>query len=185
MSNATCLKHQFLLAMPGQAGSYFADSIIYLCEHNAEGAMGIVINKPMDLRLKELLEQFGFDAQFESSVQVIEGGPVQTDRGFILHSDDKRFQASLNLGEGLVLTTARDILEAIGRGEGPEDYLVALGYAGWSEGQLEQEMAENAWLTCPADPEILFRTPLDQRVDRAARSLGIDFRLISGQAGYA
>ncbi len=185
MSNATCLKHNFLLAMPGQAGSYFGNSIIYLCEHNDEGAMGIIVNKPMDLLLGDLLQQLGFESKVESDSEVLEGGPVQTERGFILHSDDKRFDASLELGEGLVLTTARDVLESIGRAEGPNDYLVALGYAGWADGQLEAEIAENAWLTCPASTDILFHTPCSQKVDQAARSLGIDFRLISSQAGYA
>jgi len=185
MSSLTCLKHHFLLAMPSQAGSYFGDSIIYLCEHNSDGAMGIIINKPMPLSLADLLQQLGFENNLDDDSKVLEGGPVQTERGFILHSDDVRFDASLDLGEGLVLTTARDVLESIGRAEGPRDHLVALGYAGWSSGQLEAEIAENAWLTCPAGEEILFHTPHAKKVDRAARSLGIDFRLIAGHAGYA
>ena len=116
---------------------------------------------------------------------VLEGGPVKTERGFILHSDDVHFDASLSLGNGLMLSTARQTLEAIGGGNGPKRYLVALGYAGWGGGQLENEMLENIWLSCPADADILFDVPFDQRVNRAAASLGIDFRLIANQAGHA
>jgi putative transcriptional regulator len=180
------LKNQFLLAMPNQAGSYFGNTVTYVCEHNSEGAMGLMINRPTDVALAELLSQLGMDARGVSlTVPVMEGGPVSVERGFILHTDDKNFSTSLELDRGVMLSTAREVLEAIAAGDGPADYLVALGYAGWGEGQLEAELKENAWLTCPGDTEILFRTPFEQRVNGAAAALGIDFRLMSAQAGHA
>lgn len=180
------LKHQFLLAMPGLAGSYFGDTLTYICEHNDDGAMGIVVNRPSDVSLIELLSQLGIEkGATPIEVPVMEGGPVGQERGFILHSDDVALEASLRLSPGLMLSAAREVLEAIARGEGPASYLVALGYAGWDRGQLEDEVADNAWLTCPVDTEIIFNTPFAERVGKAARALGIDFSLISGQAGHA
>jgi putative transcriptional regulator len=188
------LKNQFLLAMPGLTGSYFGGTITYVCEHNEDGAMGLLVNRPTTVSLVELLAQLGIDtSQTSVDIPVLEGGPVATERGFVLHGtegsegalDADAFASSLDLGNGLMLSTARDVLEAISRGAGPREYLVALGYAGWGEGQLEQELAENAWLTCPADPQVLFHCPFEDRVNRAAASLGIDFRLLSGQAGHA
>lgn len=186
MTPESSLKNQFLIAMPGLTGSYFGDTLTYLCEHNDDGAMGLVINRPSELSLVELLAQLGLDAgKVAADVPVMDGGPVARDRGFILHSDDERFDASLELGDGLMLTAAREVLEAIANGEGPRDYLVALGYAGWDGGQLEHELGENAWLSCPASLDVVFREPFENRVQKAAASLGIDFRLMSGQAGHA
>lgn len=180
------LKHQFLLAMPALAGSYFAGSITYLCEHNADGALGLMINRPVaDVQLGELFDQLNITGSSFRDAPVLEGGPVQRDRGFVLHSDDVVLETSLLLQEGLVLTTAREILAAIAEGQGPQRFLVCVGYAGWGAGQIETELAENAWLTCAGDPDIIFDTPFHQRIDRAAASLGIDFRLISGEAGHA
>jgi putative transcriptional regulator len=180
------LKNQFLIAMPSLTGSYFGATVTYLCEHNEDGAMGLVINRPSDLTLIEMLAQLGLrTGGLAAEVPVMEGGPVARDRGFILHSDDKRFDASLDLGDGLMLTAAREVLEAIGDGVGPKDYLVTLGYAGWGAGQLEDELKENAWLTCPASLDVLFRAPFPSRVRQAAATLGIDFRFMSGQAGHA
>jgi len=180
------LKHQFLIAMPGLAGSYFGSTLTYLCEHNDEGAMGLIVNRPSDLSLVDLLVQLGIRPDLApASAPVMEGGPVAPDRGFILHSDDRAFDASLDLGSGLMLTAAREVLEAIAAGSGPRDYLVALGYAGWGAGQLEEELKDNAWLTCPASLEVMFREPFDNRVNKAAAALGIDFRFLSGQAGHA
>jgi putative transcriptional regulator len=182
----SCLKNQFLLAMPNLAGSYFSNTITYLCEHNDDGAMGIMVNRPAQLTLLELFEQLNIPVQgYSLDEPVFEGGPVAGDRGFILHSSEKRFLSSLDLGRGLMLTTAREVLEAIATGAGPQSYLVALGYAGWGAGQLEQEMLENAWLNCPATSTILFDTPVEQRVEHAAQGLGINFNLISGHAGHA
>ncbi len=186
MTPENSLKNQFLIAMPAMTGSYFGDTIIYLCEHNDDGAMGLVINKPGELSLAELLGQLGMESdQVDAATPVMDGGPVARDRGFILHSDDQRFDASLDLGNALMLTAAREVLEAIGRGTGPRDYLVTLGYAGWDGGQLEDELKENAWLTCPASLDVVFREPFETRVSKAAAALGIDFRLMSGQAGHA
>jgi putative transcriptional regulator len=187
-----CLKNQFLLAMPGLAGSYFGDTLTLICEHNGEGAMGLIVNRPSSVSLIELMVQLNIDkGATPVDRMVMEGGPVGGDRGFILHTEDERFDGSLTLGNGLMLSSARELLEAIARNDGPADYLITLGYAGWDAGQLEGEIAENAWLTCPAGPsgelarEIIFRTPFEDRLQRAAGSLGIDFSLISSQAGHA
>ncbi len=186
MTPETSLKNHFLIAMPAMLGSYFGDTIIYLCEHNDEGAMGLVVNRPSDMSLIELISQLGIlTGSAPADVPVMDGGPVARDRGFILHSDDERFEASLDLGNGAMLTAAREVLEAIAAGHGPRDHLVALGYAGWDGGQLEQELMENAWLTCPASLDVIFNVPFEERVGKAAASLGIDFRLMSGQAGHA
>jgi putative transcriptional regulator len=179
------LKHHFLLAMPGLAGEYFGNTITYVCEHNEDGAMGIMVNRPMDLTVSGLLEQLGIDAVAGLDDAVMEGGPVKRERGFILHTDEVQYDASLTLGNGLMLSTARQTLEAIGAGRGPNRYLIALGYAGWGNGQLENELLQNAWLSCPAQLDVLFDVPFDQRVTQAAASLGIDFRLMSSQAGHA
>ena len=185
MTDGTCLKHQFLLAMPGLAADYFGNTITYVCEHNEDGAMGLMINRPTDLSVSDLLTQLGIESSLDLPACVVEGGPVLNDRGFILHTEDSRFETSLALGNGLMLSTARQTLQAIASGEGPEKYLIALGYAGWAGGQLEAELTQNAWLTCPANLDVLFEVPFAQRVDRAAATLGIDFRLMSRQAGHA
>ena len=182
------LRHQFLIAMPNLTGSYFGGTVTYVCEHADEGAMGLIINRPSSLSLAELCEQSEIGAAEGvdlGAVAVLEGGPVASDQGFVLHSDDGHFSASASLGHGLNLTTALEMLEAIAQGRGPYNYLVALGYAGWGPGQLEAELADNAWLTCPANLEILFDVPFEERVQSAAATLGIDFSLISGQAGHA
>ncbi len=184
------LKNHFLLAMPGLAGSYFGATLTYICEHNAQGAMGLMVNRPTDITLAELLSQLGINSDSTTAeVPVLEGGPVSGAQGFVLYTDDtndnNNFPASLDLGNGLMLTTARDVLEAIAENRGPSEYLVTLGYAGWAEGQLEQEITENSWLTCPANREILFNVPYPDRVNKAAATLGIDFRLMSGQAGHS
>jgi putative transcriptional regulator len=185
MSLTTCLKHHFLLAMPGLTADYFGNSITYVAEHNDDGALGFMVNRPLALSLADLLAQLGIETVSGLDGPVLEGGPVKTERGFILHTDDKQFETSVALGNGVMLSTARQTLESIGAQTGPAQYLVALGYAGWEAGQLEREIADNAWLTCPASREVLFEVPFEERVDRAARSLGIDFRLMSSQAGHA
>ena len=203
------LKNHFLLAMPGLASSYFGGSLIYVCEHNEDGAMGIIVNRPSPVSLVELMTRLGMDKGVTPAhIPVLEGGPVGGERGFILHSlrdlsslrepDSDRdvesvreyMEHALFLGGCMLLSSGRNILEAIAAGNGPQEYLMALGYAGWAGGQLEEELADNAWLTCPDYDldmvhEVLFHTPFHQRVQRAAASLGIDFSLISGQAGHA
>ena len=180
------LKNHFLIAMPNQSGSYFGNTITYLCEHSDEGAMGLMINRPMELTVSKLMEQTGFSRSSAlAEAPVLEGGPVSPEQGFVMHSDDGDFSASRDLGHGLRLTTSREVLEAIAGNRGPYHYLIALGYAGWGPRQLERELADNAWLTCPGNKEILFDVPFEDRIDEAARLLGFDFRLMSGQMGDA
>ena len=180
------LRNHFLIAMPGMEDSNFAHSITYLCEHNAEGAMGIVVNRPLDISFDDIFEHLEIeDFAHRHQQRVLSGGPVQTDRGFVLHrrGSGKRWQSTLELTEEIALTTSRDILDAIAHDDGPQDALVALGYAGWGPGQLEREIVENAWLTLPADPDILFEVPLERRAQAAAARLGINLDLLSSARG--
>lgn len=184
---ASYLKHHFLIAMPHMADPNFAQTVTYLVEHNEQGAMGLVINRPNDLSLADVLEQLRPDdlppARCQS-LPIFAGGPVQTDRGFVLHPTGQSFQATLELGE-LALSTSQDVLFAIADGSGPDKHLITLGYAGWEAGQLEAELADNAWLTCPADNAILFDLPHDQRLGAAAARLGVNLSLLTAQAGHA
>ena len=181
------LRDHFLLAMPCLSQGIFSHSITYICEHGETGAMGIIINQALDLSVSDIFEHLQIaPLQDFSSEPVMAGGPVQMDHGFVLHRGSARsWEASLKVTPEITLTTSRDILRAIARNEGPEDHLIALGYAGWSAGQLEQELADNSWLTLPGDSEIIFGTPADQRLGAAAAMLGIDMNLISNQAGHA
>jgi len=183
----TYLKHHLLIAMPHMADPNFAQTLIYVVDHNEQGAMGLVINRPNGLSLGDVLEQLRTDYTPPAHCQgipIYAGGPVQTDRGFVLHPPGRVFQATVELGE-LALSTSQDVLFAIADGDGPPRSLVALGYAGWDAGQLDAELADNAWLTCPADAEILFDLPAEQRLDAAARRLGITLSLLTTQAGHA
>lgn len=186
MAEFESLKHHFLIAMPSLKDGIFANSVTYLCEHNEQGAMGLVINQPLDLSLDEVFEQLDLEIIIPHREPILAGGPVQTERGFVLHRAMERdWDATLRIHDGISLTTSRDILAAMAEGQGPDDVLVALGYAGWSAGQLEQELVANAWLTLPADDAILFDIPFEQRLHAAASKLGIDLSLISPQAGHA
>lgn len=181
------LKHHFLIAMPQMRDPNFAQTVTYLVEHNAEGAMGLVINRPNGLTLADVIEQLEPELQAIDTCQhlpIFSGGPVQTERGFVLHPNGRQFQATLELGP-LSLSTSQDVLLAIAQGHGPSQHLIALGYAGWEAGQLEVELAANAWLTCPADPHILFDVPAEQRLTAAATSLGVNLNLLSTQVGHA
>ncbi|MFV0276282.1 MAG: YqgE/AlgH family protein [Parahaliea sp.] len=181
------LRDHFLLAMPSITEGIFSHSITYICEHGESGAMGIVLNRPLDLSLAEIFEHLDIDTVDDfSESPVMAGGPVQLDHGFVLHRDPaSQWEASLKITDGISLTTSRDILRAIAKGHGPREYLIALGYAGWSAGQLEAELASNSWLTLPASSEIIFTTPYQCRLAAAAAKLGIDMNLISNQAGHA
>ena len=181
------LTHHFLIAMPGMADPHFAGTLTYVCEHNDDGALGIVINRPTDMTMGALFKQIRIDLEGSelSERPVIFGGPVQTDRGFVLHRPAGKWQSSLAVREGVSLTTSRDILEACAAGQGPQEMIVSLGYAGWTAGQLEQEMASNAWLSVQADPQILFDAPFGERIDRALALLGIDIGSLSEEAGHA
>lgn len=187
MGFATSLTSHFLIAMPGLTDPNFVRTVTYVCEHTDQGAMGIVVNRPTELRLGELLAQLDIHTQIPSvrETTVYQGGPVQTDRGFVLHTAGPAFDSTLNIDSHISVTTSRDVLEAIAKGEGPTESLIALGYAGWGGGQLEQEMSANAWLSGPADDSILFRVDPDARWLAAAKLLGIDMNLLSGVAGHA
>jgi putative transcriptional regulator len=189
------LDGQLLVAMPGMPDSRFARSVIYLCAHSEEGAMGIVVNQAArKVNFSELLVQLDVIAPDEAirlpaqaeSVQVLKGGPVETGRGFVLHSNDFFIDNStLPIDEGVSLTATIDILRAIANGKGPDRALLALGYAGWSAGQLETEMQHNGWLTCPADPALIFDTALGSKYERALQKLGIDLGRLSSDSGHA
>lgn len=185
--SSDCLRDHFLLAMPNLSEGIFSQSITYICEHGESGAMGIVINQPLELSVAEIFEHLQITSRQDfSEMPVLAGGPVQIDHGFVLHRNcPKTWEASLKVTPGITLTTSQDILRAIAQDSGPQEHLIALGYAGWSAGQLEQELAENSWLTLPADDDIIFSTPVDQRLGAAAALLGIDMNLISAEAGHA
>jgi putative transcriptional regulator len=181
------LTQQFLIAMPAMVDPHFAKTLTLVCEHNENGALGIIINRPTDLTLYGLLEQIRITPQADAAhaVPVHFGGPVQVDRGFVLHQPVGNWQSTLAVGGEIGLTTSRDILEAVARGEGPRQLLVTLGYAGWAPGQLEHELAQNAWLTVPARTDILFDMPAEERLPAAMQSLGVDFANLSDEAGHA
>ena len=181
------LKNQLLIAMPGLADPNFFHTVTFICEHTDSGAMGIVINRPTDIQIGEVFEQMDIKPSGRENAQrpVFLGGPVEEQRGFVLHTGEKDWDSTLKLDKGLGVTTSRDILEAMARGEGPERALIALGYAGWGSGQLEQELLDNAWLTVPANESILFDLPPTQRWQAAAELLGIDLAQLSSDSGHA
>jgi len=185
------LTNHFLIAMPGMAGDTFAGTVIYLCEHTEKGALGLVINKPIDIKLKNLFEKVELTLERDDLVDepVYFGGPVQTERGFVLHEqldgDGARYNSSLQIPGGLEMTTSKDVLEALSHGAGPKKVLVTLGYSGWGAGQLEDELKRNSWINVTAQPEIIFDTPVEQRYDKALSLLGIDSRMLSQEAGHA
>ena len=181
------LSNHFLIAMPALSDPNFHHTATYICDHNDEGALGLVINRPTDLQLGEILEHMDIKATAGDIVAhpVYLGGPVQNDRGFVLHQPVGNWEATLKVTDDTGITSSRDILEAIARGEGPERIFITLGYAGWGAGQLEQELAANAWLSGPADARIVFDTPYTQRWEAAAGLIGVDIKLLSGDAGHA
>jgi putative transcriptional regulator len=182
------LTHHFLIAMPAMADPYFTRTLTYICEHNDQGALGVVVNRPIDMTLRSLFDRLslpiGDDDMGDAPIYF--GGPVQTDRGFVLHEPAGSWQSTLKVRDEVGLTTSKDILEAVGRGEGPRRLLVTLGYAGWSAGQLEHELGQNAWLSVEAKGDkILFDTPADERLPAALSLLGIDLASLSEDAGHA
>lgn len=181
------LKNQFLIAMPHMQGSGFASTVTYVCEHDEQGAMGLVINRPIGIALAEIFEQLkiGSDDSPHSLDPIYAGGPVQTDRGFILHANNRHWDSTINITDQISLTTSKDILASIAQDEGPEECLVALGYAGWGAGQLEREISDNYWLTAPANSDIIFRTPTENRLEAAAELLGINLERLSPLSGHA
>ena len=180
-------KNHFLIAMPSLTEGMFAHTITYICEHSDQGAMGIVINQPMGMPLRDILDHLNIgDACAHLDDPVMAGGPVQTDRGFVLHrTGAQRWDSTLVITDEISLTTSRDILDSMAHAEGPGDSLVALGYAGWGAGQLEDEIAANTWLTLPADSDIIFSVPVERRLDAAAAKLGVNMSLLAPGAGHA
>ena len=181
------LTHHFLIAMPNMADPYFARTLTYICEHNDQGALGLVVNRPIDMTLQALFERLSLSLRSRElrDAPIYFGGPVQTDRGFVLHEPAGDWQATLRVGDAIGLTTSKDILEAVGRGEGPTRMLVTLGYAGWSPGQLEHELSQNAWLTVQARDAILFDLPAEERLAAAMELLGLDYARLQDAAGHA
>jgi putative transcriptional regulator len=190
------LTHHFLIAMPGLKDEGFANSVVYLCEHSARGALGLVINKPSDIQLQHLFEkvELPLGRGDLAGTPVFQGGPVQTERGFVLHEavfaadaapEEPVYAATMTIPGGLEMTTSKDVLEALSTGAGPRKVLVSLGYSAWGEGQLESELAENSWLTVGADPAVIFDTPVDQRYDKALSLLGLQSWMLSREAGHA
>ncbi len=204
---STQLSHHFLIAMPGLEDPTFAKSVVYVCEHSERGAMGLIINKPGDLSLKHLFEKVELPLHRQDLLQsnVLHGGPVQTERGFVLHdpmlekdsvdsensnteavaTPNSIYASTLSVPGGLAMTTSKDVLEALANGSGPQRVVVTLGYASWGEGQLESEIGENSWLTVPADPAVIFDTPIEQRYDKALSLLGLQAWMLSSEAGHA
>jgi putative transcriptional regulator len=181
------LTNHFLIAMPAMADPYFAKTLTFFCEHNDQGALGLVVNRPIDLTLQALFEQVDLELNEPSLINlpVHFGGPVQMDRGFVLHQPIGDWQSTLSVEGEIGLTTSRDILDALGTGRGPERVLVTLGYAGWAPGQLEHEIGQNGWLTVRARPSVMFELPAEERLPAAMEMLGIDFASLSDQAGHA
>jgi len=181
------LQQQMLIAMPAMADPNFSRSVTLMCQHNEEGAIGITINRQSDFTLGELLFQLNIpcDSQEISSMIVLEGGPVSPERGFVLHTPFEGFDSSIQINDDIMVTTSRDVLAVIAAGKGPQHFLVALGYAGWGDGQLESEMRQNAWLSVPADKCILFESAPQNRWERAVSTLGININDLHGVGGHA
>ncbi|MFM2588775.1 YqgE/AlgH family protein [Vibrio sp. TBV020] len=185
------LTNHFLVAMPGMKDPYFQRSVIYVCEHNADGAMGLMINAPIDITIGKMLEKVDVTSehpmlQTESLEKpVLNGGPVSEDRGFILHQPKDEYESSIKMSDRISVTTSRDILGVLGTEAEPNQYIVALGYSGWEAGQLEIELSENSWLTVEADPNVIFDTPINERWQKAVQMLGIDVSQLSSDIGHA
>jgi putative transcriptional regulator len=181
------LQDHFLIAMPAMADPNFTETVTYICKHDAEGAYGIIVNRPGSLSLAEVLGQLAISVQDRSHAErhVLIGGPVEPERGFVLHRSDQTYDSTVATGSDIKVTVSLDILTAIGRGHGPDPMLVALGYAGWGRGQLDAEIEQNSWLTVPADPAIVFDTPFEQRWAAALGLPGVDIRRITNYAGHA
>lgn len=187
MSDSTPLSNQLLIAMPSLRDPNFARGVTFLCQHGEDGAMGLMINRLSEYRLGDVLAQMDMRSEIAEVVDapVLIGGPVQPERGFVLHTPNGDWESSFRISERVSVTTSRDILAAIAAGQGPRHAVVALGYSGWSPGQLEQELVENHWLTAPASEHVLFETPLDQRWEAAAHLVGVNLFQMASYAGHA
>ena len=188
--NRISLTDHFLIAMPAMEDPFFSKALIYVAEHNAQGALGLIVNRPIDMNLAALLEKIDVPLDIAenidlSNLPVLFGGPVQTDRGFVLHRPIGAWQSTLVVTDEVGLTSSRDILQSVARGGAPHELMVALGYSGWSAGQLEHELSQNAWLTVPASQQILFEMPFEERLPSAMEILGVDPANLHGKAGHA
>lgn len=185
------LADHFLIAMPSMLDPVFGGTVVYLCEHNADGALGVIINKATDMTMDVLFERIDLSLEIDASrvpmdkKPVMFGGPVQVERGFVLHAPHGAFSSMMKVTEDIALTTSKDVLEAVAVGTGPQRLLVSLGCSGWSAGQLEEEIARNGWLTVRADPAIIFDLPIEERFVAAMKLLGIDPMMLAGEAGHA
>jgi putative transcriptional regulator len=181
------LTNQFLIAMPNMVDPNFEGSVVYICEHGEKGALGLVINRPTELTLERLFDKIDLKLEISpwKDTPVFFGGPVQTERGFVLHVPEGNYSSTLAVADGVALTTSKDVLEAVAEGTGPAKLLVTLGYSGWGAGQLEQEITQNAWLTVHADVAVIFDTPADARFTAALKLLGISAAQLSGLSGRA
>ncbi|GAB3462944.1 YqgE/AlgH family protein [Massilia terrae] len=189
-SSGLNLANHFLIAMPSMQDPVFGGTVVYVCEHNDKGVLGVVINKPTDMTMDVLFERIDLKLadSLRSSVKsspIMFGGPVQDDRGFVLHSPGGRYSSSLSVTDEVAFTTSIDVLEAVASGAGPQRMLVSIGYAGWSPGQLEEEIAKNGWLTVGADAHVLFDLPVEERYNAAIKLLGIDPLMLATEAGHA
>ncbi|AKU23914.1 hypothetical protein ACZ75_23105 [Massilia sp. NR 4-1] len=184
------LANHFLIAMPSMQDPVFGGTVVYVCEHNENGVLGVVINKPTDMTMQVLFDRIELDVASSLDRHVVDepimfGGPVQDDRGFVLHTPGARYSSSLTVTEEVAFTTSIDVLEAVARGSGPRRVLVSIGYSGWSPGQLEDEISRNGWLTVGADAHILFDLPVEERYVAAMKLLGIDPLMLTSEAGHA
>ncbi|MES2770887.1 MAG: YqgE/AlgH family protein [Pseudomonadota bacterium] len=186
MNNVNLTDH-FLIAMPSLGASFFANALVYIAEHNSQGAFGVIVNRPLDMRLLDLLEKIDVTPLDKSAgdLPVLVGGPVQKDRGFVLHRPLGQWQTTLVVNQNVGLTSSRDVLQAFAQDTQPRDLVVTLGHAGWSAGQLEQELKSNAWLTVAADTSIIFDLPYEERLSSAMEKLGVDATYLINEAGHA
>ncbi len=186
-SASSRLSNHLLVALPALHDPHFARSVTLVCQHDGDGAMGVMVNRASEYTLGEVLQQMGISSDSEAlqSQIVLAGGPVHPERGFVLHGGEREWDSTLSVGDGLYLTTSRDVLEALALGEGPEQAVVALGCAGWGAGQLEQELIDDSWLMVPAGRDLLFELPLDQRWQAAAGSIGVDLVNYASHSGHA
>ncbi|WP_229416794.1 YqgE/AlgH family protein [Massilia eburnea] len=184
------LANHFLIAMPSMQDPIFGGTVVYVCEHNENGVLGVVINKPTDMTMEVLFDRIDIEVSSAAdrhmeSEPIMFGGPVQDDRGFVLHTPGAHYSSSLTVTNDVAFTTSIDVLEAVARGQGPERMMVSIGYAGWSPGQLEDELARNGWLTVAADPRIVFDVPIEDRYQAAIKLLGFDPLMLNSEAGHA
>jgi len=189
INNPSYLENQFLIAMPQMEDSYFANTVTYLWKHNDDGALGIVINKPLQASIADIFEELEIVCSIEDGpfreAPVLAGGPVERDKGFIIHDAQRRWESSVPVTEDISICTSKSILEDIATGNGPDNYVIALGCAGWEAGQLEREISANAWLTVPADPDLIFSADHENKTQLAAALLGIDLRQLAPDAGHS